>query len=285
MAVSRQVGDQSSIVRVLQSLQHLSKGPTLGQVQNLIGTQSTPSQTQQPIVYSYRVKIINPSKKSDIIVRQLHRFTSKFTSVSALRDKLIDYSHVPEFNVGYMEGSQQSSKIWLVTSDDLESMYKRYPKGGQIIMWCDGKVHVGEKKKRDSEESTGRRQEKEDEVDSVYKELLEKHGGAFETPKLRLWSRMLCSGVHSDYDSPPKIPAFFPPSPKKPKESLSDSLAGAAVAVVQALKSDTKQSDDTVMPTPAGVGLSPAMAVDLRMKNYEQLRYLQQLLKDGILSE
>lgn len=144
MAVSRQVGEQSSIVRVLQSLQHLSKGPTLGQVQNLIGTQSTPSQTQQPIVYSYRVKIINPSKKSDIIVRQLHRFTSKFTSVSALRDKLIDefHSHVPtssEFNVGYMEGSQQSSKIWLVTSDDLESMYKRYPKGGQIIMWCDGR--------------------------------------------------------------------------------------------------------------------------------------------------
>lgn len=36
------------------------------------------------------------------------------------------------------------------------------------------------------------------------------------------------------------------------------------------------------MPTPAGVGLSPAMAVDLRMKSYEQLRYL---LKDGILSD
>ena len=31
--------------------------------------------------------------------------------------------------------------------------------------------------------------------------------------------------------------------------------------------------------------VSPAMAVDLRMKNLEQLRYAKQLLDDGILSE
>ena len=32
-------------------------------------------------------------------------------------------------------------------------------------------------------------------------------------------------------------------------------------------------------------GVSPGKAVDLRMKNYEQLRYLQQLYEDGILDQ
>ena len=32
--------------------------------------------------YCYKVKIINPSKKSEVIVRQLNNFTSKFKSVS-----------------------------------------------------------------------------------------------------------------------------------------------------------------------------------------------------------
>ena len=32
------------------------------------------------------------------------------------------------FDVGYFEGKQQS-KIWLVTSEDLEKLYELYPKG------------------------------------------------------------------------------------------------------------------------------------------------------------
>ena len=32
-------------------------------------------------------------------------------------------------------------------------------------------------------------------------------------------------------------------------------------------------------------GVSPGKAVDLRMKNYEQIRYLQQLYEDGILDQ
>ena len=74
--------------------------------------------------YNYKVKIINPTKKSDVIVRELHHFQTKFESVSALRLKLHDDfgEHVPSttnFNVGgYFEG-QQRLKVWLVTADDL----------------------------------------------------------------------------------------------------------------------------------------------------------------------
>ena len=63
--------------------------------------------------YSYKVKIINPLKKSDVVVRQLHRFNSKFDSLTALRVKLIDefaetVPNTVNFNVGYFDGRQQA---------------------------------------------------------------------------------------------------------------------------------------------------------------------------------
>ena len=67
----------------------------------------------------------------------------------------------------------------------------------------------------------------------------------------------------------------------------------AAVAIVKALKSDPKEkagddslSSGAVCPgAQPGPGVSPGRAVDLRMKNFQQLRYLQQLYEDNILDE
>ena len=75
-------------------------------------------------------------KKSDIIVRELHHFNSKFSSVTALRMELINgcKEHVPnttDFSVGYFEGHQHS-KMWLVTNDDLNSMYTKYHNGAVV---------------------------------------------------------------------------------------------------------------------------------------------------------
>ena len=137
----------------------------------------------------------------------------------------------------------------------------------------------------------GRTAGKEEKVESIFRELCKMHGKKFDTPKLRLWSRMICSGIHDDYDTPPDIPAFSGVTPKRPrKDSLSDALTGAAVAFAQSI-SGSKSKDDSPskmrqsssLPTPTGV--SPGKAVELRMKNLEQLRYIQQLFDDGILNE
>ena len=58
----------------------------------------------QAQIYSYKVKIINPLKKSDVITCELHHFNSKFESVLSLRMKLIEHlkEHVPstvDFNI------------------------------------------------------------------------------------------------------------------------------------------------------------------------------------------
>ena len=72
----------------------------------------------QPI-YSYRVKIIDPEKKGNFIVRELHHFDEKFDSVPMMKSKLISEfgDQLPEtddFGVGYFIG-KQSAKHCLVT--------------------------------------------------------------------------------------------------------------------------------------------------------------------------
>ena len=39
--------------------------------------------------FIYKVKIINPQRKSDVVVKQLHQVQSKFDSVIDLRVKLV----------------------------------------------------------------------------------------------------------------------------------------------------------------------------------------------------
>ena len=85
----------------------------------------------QAQIYSYKVKIINPLKKSDVITRELHHFNSKFESVLSLRLKLIEHlkEHVPstvDFNVGYYEG-QQHTKVLVVTHVDVHQVFRRTP--------------------------------------------------------------------------------------------------------------------------------------------------------------
>jgi len=49
--------------------------------------------------------------------------------------------------------------------------------------------------------------------------------------------------------------------------------------------SKTNSPPVTPVQLSTAAGVSPAKSVELRMKNFEQLRYLQQLFDDGILSE
>ena len=199
-----------------------------------------------------------------------------------------------DFSVGYYEGSQQS-KVWLVTADDLKKMYEGM-KWGNITLWCDQKTteneHVGRKRKRESERTL--REEKEEEVERVYTELVGKHGKSeYSIPLLRLWARAIATDHHDDYDEPPDWPQFksqatVVPKKKRGQDSLTDALTGAAKVIVEAVTSN-KHGNSSSAPHPSGqtssTCISPANKVDLRMKNYEQLRFLQQLYDDGILCE
>lgn len=78
--------------------------------------------------------------------------------------------------------------------------------------------------------------EKTKEVDDIFYELKEKHTGKYETPKLKLWSCMIASGLHADWD----ISAFTGSVCKKGKtdgghHSINEALTGVAIAFAKAV--------------------------------------------------
>ena len=76
-------------------------------------------------VVTYRLKIINPNKKSDFVVRDVHHFGGKFTTILDVKEKIMEEfkDKLPEttdFKVGYFYG-EQSTKHWIVTQEDLNA--------------------------------------------------------------------------------------------------------------------------------------------------------------------
>ena len=103
------------------------------------------------------------------------------------------------FSDGYFEGR---SKIWLVSLEDFLTMYEKYPKG-EVTLRCDGRSDESYTRKYKRE-----REEKEEEVDDIFKQLKDKHGHEYDSLLLCQWARTICSKIHDDLDNPPDIPAF-----------------------------------------------------------------------------
>ena len=154
-----------------------------------------------------------------------------------------------------------------------------------MFLWCDGRCKDTPCRKRESESGLLKRQEKEEELESIFKDLKGMHADKYSLPLLRLWARMISTGIHSDMNNPPDIPSFRGGTKKPRKESLAESLTGAAVTFAKVLKESNTSMVSQVETSASPVGLSPGKTADLRMKNLEQLRYLQNLFDDGILNE
>ena len=133
-----------------------------------------------------------------------------------------------------------------------------------------------------------RRAEMEEELEDVFQKLKDKHGDKhYSGPQLRLWARMIVSKTHDDLNNPPKVPMITGPGgiQKPGKESLTDAFKSVASAIAEVL---VPRADRSTASTPlqhVAVTCSPNKVADIRMKNIEQLRSLQRLREDGILTE
>ena len=94
---------------------------------------------------------------------------------------------------------------------------------------------------------------------------------------------MIQCATHESYDKPPAIPMFQGSEPKRQKKaSVEESIADGMAAISKALSPPTPKNCSGVSDS---LGISPGKSIDLRMKNFQQLRYLQQLLQDNVLSQ
>ena len=136
-----------------------------------------------------------------------------------------DVPRVADLQVGYFESN---SKRWLVDDKDLEVMYSHSESGDNINLWCDRKILSKEDNGDDCEVQTKKKkQEESNDDDAIFHKLREKHP-KMEAPKLRLWAKLIQSGHHDCYDSPPPIPLITgsPAHSKQKRKVLLKHLRG-----------------------------------------------------------
>ena len=228
--------------------------------------------------YKYKVKLHNSKKRKKAIVLNLHGITGKYTSVNQLKSDIrneLRELRKEYFDFGYFETRQESSKVWVVSSKDLEVMYEK--SGKEVYLW----VTAVDRDENDSdldepERKRTKRQSKEDELDDIFYKLKLEHGSVkYSPPQLKLWARMISNGTHDDYKSPPRVPMITGMQPKQPKKdvAVSDVLASAVVRALSPPRNDT-----------AATTSKAPDSTDIRMKNFQQLRLLQQLYDDKIIT-
>ena len=186
-------------------------------------------------IYNYRIKIINPHKRSDFVTRKFHNHHKMFESVRELKSNIRDEfgESVPDndkFQVGYFIG-KHSAKHWLVTQSDLSYMYESITKTN-ILLWCDARSTIGNspssendlqsqsKKHRSTATSTSVLSNKVD-IEETVTELQEAHKDKYSLPKLRQWARMVAAGHHDSLIDPPRIPAITGSTAKSKKKQAT----------------------------------------------------------------
>ena len=237
--------------------------------------------------YSYRIKVIDGKRKKPA-TRQLYRLSGVFKSISDMK-RLIGTElkeNIAKSDIGYFEG-KYSTKRWLVVDEDLAHMYSNI-RSGEIHLWCDMEVLAEVEEPPPSKKNKGgsRREDKEARVDEVHQELLKKHQDKFTTYQLSLWARMIVNKLHFSYDEPPNqnplITGAKVPNPRNGTLVEAITVAGTAIA-----KAVTPAAPKTppLASAPNTRMISPGRSADIRLKNLEQLKCLQQLYEDKVLTE
>lgn len=256
----------------------------------------------------YRVKIINPNKKSEAVVRDMRSFRGRFSSVTDMKVRIMDEfkEQVPQstsFSIGYFEG-RQSTRYWIYSQEDLHAMYSRC--SHEIMLWCDGPSEPSAKRAKTSECGHGtKREEKEAKVEELAKELKERNDEKLQLneAQYRLWARMIITGVHCDKDTPPQIPVITGVIPKrKEKSSLQETIintAATAAAFVKAVNSGSVCDNSTLVQSPTvqtieaesprvrsghTLTMSPIRMAEVRGKSFEQLSTLKRLFDEDVLT-
>ena len=274
--------------------------PFLNDHSNLFTENPTNPVAQSPAVdaaFTYTLKIHNPASAgtgqevSKFIIREMHDFHGRFEDLDHLKTTVcsIFKADIPVpceiGSIGYFEGRQ---KRWLCDDRDCEVMYQKFKGTSQISLWCE-RVAAKETQELSGTKrpATTKRDRHEEEVNDIFEDLRKKHKD-METPKLRLWARMISNGLHESTDEPPNVPMITGKAAKQPKrDSMHDTVVDAAKAVAEVLTGLRQKDDHSKVPTSQAstTGVSPLRLADIRMKHYEQLRYLHTLFDDGILTE
>ena len=154
---------------------------------------------------------------------------------------------------------------------------------------CDGRMEgtpeVSCAKKGNSGDSTScsMRVKREEEIDSIFERLCDRHSENYSDSKLQLWARMQVNGHRNDLDSPPNVPTITgqPQHKQKREQPLTEALTGCATAITNVLMKSQESCEPPCTPPSSTCSsadrISPAGKAKLSGQYLQQLNVLQQL--------
>ena len=202
------------------------------------------------------------------MIRDMHNYRERFDSIEELKSAIMDeckenVASDGSFQVGYFVG-KGSSKYWLVSPEDIPSMYSSFGTKRDIMLWCDEAANsnsnpeTGSKRQSSSSNPSSKRRQVEDQVDETVSELRSRHGTKYALPQLRLWARMIAAKNHESLDDPPEIPALvgIVPKRKRSREPVAV-VAEAITSLAGALRGTPPTDAAQVGTTPTSTGTTP----------------------------
>jgi len=214
--------------------------------------------------------MINPLRMSEYKNVDLQTKGKKYDSISCLRDYIS--ANVPsgmeipvKADMGYIEPGHggKGRKIWLHDDSELKHMYDVFKDKKRILLWCytscpqPGKRKDDSQTKSDSSSYTAQ-VKKQDEVDTIYLKLKEKHEGNFKPEQLNTWAHMLHLKTHDSFDVPPNKPFFN-------------------------RKRSSGSAEDTVSKKPDTSGTFSGQRITIRSQLIDQLKKSQELIDCGAI--
>ena len=159
--------------------------------------------------------------------------------------------------------------------------------------WMERAPEVSRAKRGNSGDSTpcSKRVKREEEIDSIFERLCDRHSENYSDPQLRLWARMQVNGHHNDLDSLPNVRAITgqPQHKRKIEQPLTEALTGCSTAITNVLMK-SQESCEPPCPPPSSTHsladrISPAGETKLSGQYLQQLNVLQQLRESAALTE
>jgi len=87
--------------------------------------------------YIYRVKVVNPERKSEFIMERLTD-AHRFKSMNELRHSVMDHLNFEVKTLGYIEPGHglRGKQQWLNRESDLDDMYECTKHRKEVTLWC-----------------------------------------------------------------------------------------------------------------------------------------------------
>lgn len=144
--------------------------------------------------------------------------------IESFSDHALEISETDRLSIDFIESHKSAGKRWVVSSEDLEMMYRKFDPGSDMVWWESDCNKAQEAEAPYQSERKG----------NYYFTRATRYGNKFSGPHYKLWAHLIENGQWHNVEWPPNMPIFGTKQTKKlQKESTKEDIANTALAITE----------------------------------------------------